>query len=129
MIPYSPTVVLISAVPLSKFLKKHLYTPWSEGPKLEITSFPFTSSSVFTVVLVEIITPSLLHSRLGTGDPCAAHCKVKLSSTFVTLTTEDGAVVIAGGTVDKKKLKQCGNRLNPNLAYKVEVGGRFLCPK
>ena len=114
--PYLPTVVVISAVPLSKFLKKHLYTPWSVGPKLGITSSPSTSSSVFKVVLIEIGTPSLLHSKLGTGDPRAAQYRVILSSTFVTLTTEGGALVIAGGTVDQKKnkrgkLPKCGKKL------------------
>ena len=50
------------------------------------------------VVLVETTTPSLLHSRLGTGDPRAAHCSVTLSLAFVTVTTEGGAVVITGET-------------------------------
>ena len=68
-------------------------------------SSPFTSSSFFVVELVEITTPSLLHSRLGTGDPRAAHCSLTLPSTFVTLTTVDGAEVITGGTL-KTDLKR-----------------------
>ena len=66
-------------------------------------SSPLTSSAVFVVVLVETTTPSLLHSRLGTGDPRAAHCSVTLSLAFVTVTTEGGAMVITGETGINRK--------------------------
>ena len=68
-----------------------------------MTSSSLTSSSVFEVLLVEITTPSLLHSRLGTGEPRAAHCRVTFSKMFLTLRMEDGAVVITGGALREKK--------------------------
>ena len=68
-----------------------------------MTSSPLTSSSVFEVLLVEITTPSLLHSRLGTGEPRAAHCRVTFSKMFLTLRMEDGAVVITGGALREKR--------------------------
>ena len=61
------------------------------------------SLSVFEVLLFEITTPSLLHSRLGTGEPRAAHCRVTFSKMFLTLRMEDGAVVITGGALRVKK--------------------------
>ena len=80
-----------------------MYTPWSEGLKRRMTSSPLTSLSVFEVLLFEITTPSLLHSRLGTGEPRAAHCRVTFSKMFLTLRMEDGAVVITGGALRVKK--------------------------
>ena len=71
-----------------------------------MTSSPLTSSSVFEVLLVEITTPSLLHSRLGTGEPRAAHCRVTFSKMFLTLRMEDGAVVITGGALREKRREQ-----------------------
>ena len=55
------------------------------------------------VVLLETTIPSLLHSRLGTGDPRAAHCSVTLLWAFVTVTIEGGAVVITGETSKNRK--------------------------
>ena len=80
-----------------------MYTPWSEGLKRRMTSSPLTSLSVFEVLLFEITTPSLLHSRLGTGEPRAAHCRITFSKMFLTLRMEDGAVVITGGALRVKK--------------------------
>lgn len=80
-----------------------MYTPWSEGLKRRMTSSPLTSLSVFEVLLFKITTPSLLHSRLGTGEPRAAHCRVTFSKMFLTLRMEDGAVVITGGALRVKK--------------------------
>ena len=71
-----------------------------------MTSSPLTSLSVFEVLLVEITTPSLLHSRLGTGEPRAAHCRVTFSKMFLTLRMEDGAVVITGGALREKGEEQ-----------------------
>ena len=102
-----------------------MYTPWSEGLKRRMTSSPLTSLSVFEVLLFEITTPSLLHSRLGTGEPRAAHCRVTFSKMFLTLRMEDGAVVITGGALRVKK----GENKTVGLSYaKDNVTLRCLLP-
>ena len=62
----------------------------------EITSFPLTATSVVDVVLVEITTPSLLHSRVGTGEPLAAHWSMTVSYSLLTVIKGGGAVVMTG---------------------------------
>ena len=55
------------------------------------------------VVLVEMITPSLLHSRVGTGEPFAAHWSVTVSYAFLTVIKGGGAIVITGDSKGKGK--------------------------
>ena len=54
------------------------------------------------VVFVDITTPSLFHSRVGTGDPRAAHCSVIVSYRFLTVMKGGGVMVMIGDPSNKE---------------------------
>lgn len=58
---------------------------------------------MLTVVFVDITTPSLLHSRVGMGEPRAAHCSVMVSYRFLTVMKWGGVMVMIGDPSNEGK--------------------------